>query len=94
NTTELAKEYDLGTETGVVVTGIVRSGAADRAGIAPGDVLQSLDDEPLSGAKDLRRRIDRIRPGESATIGIVRKGDARQMRVTIGDYVRYLEEIR
>jgi len=94
NSPDLAKQFDLGTEKGIVITGVQRGFAADRAGIAPGDVAQSLDGEDLAGPKDLRRRIDRIKPGETATLGIVRKGEARTVRVTIGDYARYLEETR
>lgn len=48
--------------------------AATRAGIAPGDLLLSLNRQPLRDAEDLDRYVERSHPGDRITAVIEREG--------------------
>jgi len=77
--------YVHGQEGGVVVLGAVAAGPADVAGIARGDVIISVDGEPVS---DLRQFYDRLwqrRPGDAIGLKVLRDSDIHLIEVAAGD---------
>ena len=70
---------------GVVVTGIVRGGPGDRAGLTRADVVQALDTTDLSSGNTLGGVLQLHRPGDQVTFSVLRGGAARTVRVTLGD---------
>jgi S1-C subfamily serine protease len=54
---------------------------AERAGVRPGDVVETVNDEPVRNTDELMRAVDAVGPGDSYTLG-VRRGDGR-VRVTV-----------
>ena len=83
--------YVHGQEGGVVVVGAVAAGPADLAGIVRGDVIISVDGEPVS---DLRQFYDRLwqrRPGDAVGLKLLRDSDIHLIEVAAGDrYEFYL----
>ena len=73
-TSELKKEKNLTTLQGVYVVKVVPDGAADKAGIEPGDVITQIDSTPIKTGTDLQEQIGRHRPGDTVTVTILRKG--------------------
>ncbi len=67
---------------GVEVQSVVPDSAAEAAGLAAGDIIFSLDDEPVADGFDLRYLVARHRPGESASLSIQRGGERLETRVT------------
>ena len=59
---------------GVVVTGLLRGGPADRAGLQPGDVIVSIDNEVLKDARQALGLIAERKPGEKIHLQIRRAG--------------------
>lgn len=53
----VVRHFDLGTETGVLVTGLEPKGPAERAGLRPGDIIVRFSTEWLTGVDDLHRRL-------------------------------------
>ncbi len=74
-----------GFKTGVLVQLVQPGGPADKAGIKPGDVIQSIDGRNIKNGDDLVNEIAGRRPGSTALLGYLRNGKQEQTRVTIGD---------
>ena len=74
-TSELASALKMPPDTkGVVVTGLLRGGPADRAGLQPGDVIVSIDNEVLKDARQALGLIAERKPGEKIHLRILRAG--------------------
>lgn len=74
-----------GFKTGVLVQEVQPGGPADKAGIKPGDVIQSIDGRSVKNGEDLVNEIASRRPGSTAVLGYLRNGQTQQSTVTIGD---------
>src|SRR5207248_1226317 len=72
-TDEMARSFGLNTPLGVVVTDVWAGGSAARAGIAPGDVILSVNGEPLNDEAGLTYRVATHRVGDTLTL-LVRRG--------------------
>lgn len=48
-----------------------------------GDVIVSLDDEPITSSADLAMEVSLSRPGRTVRLGVVRDGQARQVEVRL-----------
>ncbi len=64
-------EY-FGTKDGVLVSSVTDNSAAAKAGLKAGDVITSVNGEPVTSASELRRRIQRLDEGAEFTIGVLR----------------------
>ena len=58
---------------------------ADRAGLQAGDVITSIDGEPVGSASDATRKIAALRPGAEASVQIIRNGDEKTLSVKLGE---------
>jgi S1-C subfamily serine protease len=70
---------------GVVVTGVVDSGPADRAGVTRGDLVLSLDGAPVSNLRELYTALWRKGPGEIIGLQVLRDSAIRVVEITAGD---------
>jgi hypothetical protein len=72
---------------GVRVTEVGPGTPAAKAGIRVGDTIVSVNGKPVSTFTDLRSALAQLRPGETASIGLVRPGTAKTtVRATLGGY--------
>ena len=67
---------------GLALDGVERGAAADRAGLAAGDVLVAVDDRPLRSAADLERCLRRVRGGW-LTVDVLRGLSWRRLQVAL-----------
>jgi Do/DeqQ family serine protease len=70
-TAELARENNLGARRGVVVTGVQSDSPADKAGLAAGDVIVSLNGGEVLTGDVLRNTIAMLRPGTTVDLEVV-----------------------
>jgi S1-C subfamily serine protease len=77
--------YPQGYDGGVVLTGVVPGGPADRAGLARGDLILSVDGAPVSSLRELYRTIWKKAPGESLSLQVLRDSAIRVVEVAGGD---------
>jgi S1-C subfamily serine protease len=77
--------YPHAYDGGVVVTGVTPKGPAERAGMAQGDLILSVDGKPVQTLRELYREIWRRRPGESLGFGVLRDASLRVVEVVSGD---------
>ena len=82
---QLADYFKAPRDRGVLVTGVEHDSPADRAGIEAGDVILSVEDDPISDPGELRRAIRDRRPEATVEIGIIRRGERRTLRATLDE---------
>ncbi|MCO5168819.1 MAG: PDZ domain-containing protein [Planctomycetes bacterium] len=83
-TPELAQVHGLDVDTGVRVVAVYE-GPGKVAGLQPGDVLQTLDGEPLDldPGESFDDLIEDYPVGTKVTLGVRRRGQARQVEVEL-----------
>ena len=84
-TAEIADVLGLKEAKGALVAGPQANSPAERAGLASGDVIVSVNAVPIKDARDLNRIITRAAPGSTVEIGVVRHGAQQTMTVALGE---------
>jgi len=69
---ELAKEKGLSTTEGVYVQGVYDNGSAKDAGLQAGDVIISINNNPVKDLPQLQEQIGQFEPGQKVSIGYLR----------------------
>ncbi|MEJ2404748.1 MAG: trypsin-like peptidase domain-containing protein [Candidatus Thiodiazotropha sp.] len=67
-TDKLAEAFSLKIDTGVLVTGIMEDGPANKAGLHPGDVITKVDNTEVKNSQDLMQHIAGQPPGSRLEI--------------------------
>jgi serine protease DegQ len=80
--TDLASK--LGQQSALIVVSVQPGGPAEKAGLLIGDVLLSLDGRKLDDVGSLIALLDEERIGAEANARILRAGELKDVRVTIG----------
>jgi serine protease Do len=83
-TPELAEYYGIDREDGVMVTQVYNGDPADKAGIKPGDVIISLDGNPVTDSRDLSKGIADTGAGNRAKVTFLRGGEEKTVRIKLG----------
>ena len=65
---ELAARYGLRADTGVLITEVSSGSPASRAGLQRGDILISVDGEPLTHTSSLVQKLMEERPGATVSV--------------------------
>jgi serine protease DegQ len=82
---ELAESLSLPKDiTGVLISGVLEGGPADKAGIKPGDVLTQVNGQAVNDVAALLNRIAQTNPGDDAKVSLLRKGKEISLRVQAG----------
>ncbi|HEU5299936.1 MAG TPA: trypsin-like peptidase domain-containing protein [bacterium] len=81
----IARQYNLPVERGIIVREVDQNGPAARAGIRAGDIVISVDGKPVSNWNDFIRELFARRPGQRVRIEIARDGSRRTVDVTLGE---------
>jgi serine protease Do len=85
---DIADILGLKTAEGALVAEPQPDGPAVKAGIASGDVITSVNGQPIKDARDLAKRIGSMAPGASVKLGIVSKGAEKTVNITLGELPR------
>ncbi len=81
---QLSESFGLSEIGGVLVSGVVRDGPAHTAGLYPGDIIISINNQTVSDEKQVLNEIIRNRPNENLTILGIRKGQPKEWIVEVG----------
>ncbi|MEV4418725.1 trypsin-like peptidase domain-containing protein [Patulibacter sp. NPDC049589] len=97
---QLAKKFDLGTDTGAWIQDIPSGGPGDEAGLRGpngptqqfqvsafrpgGDVVVAIDDQPVKTSTDLSEVVQGFRPGQTVTLKVFRGGKPKAVKVKLG----------
>jgi Do/DeqQ family serine protease len=82
-TSDMAKSLGLSSVKGAIVSSVTPGSAADKAGIKQGDVIESLDRQPVNDTNSLRNRVAETKPGTTEPITIWRNGTEKTLNVTL-----------
>ncbi|MCB1221283.1 MAG: trypsin-like peptidase domain-containing protein [Planctomycetales bacterium] len=74
---------ELAVDAGVYISGIVKGGPADKAGLAAGDVITEFNGEPVSDANQLITMISEHEVGERVKLTVSRNGTERYEEVIV-----------
>ncbi len=77
-------EEAAGQPVGLMVAGVQPGSSAETAGVLLGDVLISLDGEPVTDLGQLHALLSGERVGRESALRLVRAGEVRDVQVTIG----------
>ena len=90
-TKEIAESLGLKTNEGALVAEPQKDSPAVKAGIEAGDVIVSVDGQPLKDARELSRKIGGMAPGANIKLSILRKGVDRTVNLTLGELPAQVE---
>lgn len=84
-TPELAASFGLQVPRGLVISGVVPTGPAHRAGLQPGDVLLEIDGRPVLDARIAMSDIALVQPGATLPLTLVRSGKVFTVELEVGE---------
>ncbi|MDH5541417.1 MAG: DegQ family serine endoprotease [Nitrospinota bacterium] len=74
-TPDMQRRYGLKTDAGVLVAEVQPSGAASKAGIQPGDIIEEVNRKPVKTAEEFNSVVSRIEKDEPILL-VVRRGES------------------
>jgi serine protease Do len=81
---DLAAGLKLESNTGVLLSEVHINEPGDKAGLAPGDLVQRIDGMAIESSQDLIRAVGKHRAGDTIALEIVRNHKARTIKATLG----------
>ncbi len=84
-TKDVADSLGLPKAQGALVSSVEPGGPADKAGVQPGDIILKFNGRSVDMATDLPRMVGDTKPGAKATLTIWRKGQTRDLQVTVAE---------
>ena len=80
----LAESFQLDDTHGMLIAGVLRGGPADKAGLEPGDVIETINDEEIDNASSAMSRIAQGGPDARLKIRGIRDGKRFETTVVTG----------
>jgi serine protease Do len=84
-TRDLATSFGLDRARGALVNQVEKGSPADRAGIEATDIITGFDGKAVDSSSDLPRLVGSTRPGAQATVEVWRKGQKKNLSVTVAE---------
>jgi serine protease Do len=84
-TPDLAKQFNLKDEKGVLVGDVAEEGPAEKAGIRRGDIIIEFDGKDVKDTTSLRNMVANTQPEHEVTIKIIRDGQTKSVQVRISE---------
>jgi serine protease Do len=81
---EIAESLGLPEPGGILIADVQEAGPAAKAGIAAGDLIDSVNGEVIRNAHDFSRAIDAVPPWSMVILGIRKKGRQEWIAMTVG----------
>src|ERR1700676_4665666 len=80
----LAKSFGLQSPNAALVSSIEAGGPAAKAGLQPGDVILSLNGQPVADSNALPSQVAGLAPGTTAKVQVWRDKSTKDLSVTVG----------
>jgi serine protease Do len=76
---ELAKQYGITPDTGVIVTAVEEESPAEDKGIQPGDIITALNRQPIASARQFRQALKSADAKNGILINLISNGSNRMI---------------
>ncbi len=84
-TPDIARSLHLDNAHGVLVNSITAGGAAEKAGLQRGDVITSVNGNPVKDTNSLRNEVSEMMPGTDVKVALLRDGKEQTVAVRLGE---------
>ena len=84
-TEDIAQSLGMKEARGVIVGGMQRGSAAEKAGLKSGDVITAFNGSVINDANELRNLVAATQPGTEVTLTLLRDGREQQIKTTLGE---------
>jgi serine protease Do len=84
-TPEIAKGFGLEDTTGALVGDVVKDSPAEKAGIERGDVIISLNGQPIDSPNTLKNLAAQLDVDKSVPVVVIRDGKEQTLQIKIGE---------
>ncbi|MGD0429580.1 MAG: trypsin-like peptidase domain-containing protein [Acetobacteraceae bacterium] len=81
----MAKALHLPEASGALLASVASGSPAAKAGLEPGDVVESVNGQKITSPRDLAVTVASVTPGEEAKFQILRDGQDRDIEVKVGE---------
>jgi serine protease Do len=81
-TKELARQFDLSEDEGVVVVNVEQGGPADKADVQQGDLILEIDHKAIKNLKDYNSRIKEVKTGDTVSLLVKRRRGFLALNIT------------
>ena len=82
---DMASNLNLPAARGAIVTSVATGGPAERAGLKRGDVITSVNNQPVADTNGLRNSVARMPPGTSVAVKAFRDGREQNFQVALAE---------
>jgi serine protease Do len=69
-----ARQLNLKSTTGALVTNVQSGSPADEGGLQPGDVIREINHKPINNTADLQSAMKNLKDGNTVLLSVVRRG--------------------
>jgi serine protease DegQ len=83
-TPELAESFKLGAVRGVLITDVIKNSPAEQAGIKTGDLLLSIEAQPIQDWSAMLETVAAIPPGKNIALQLLRDGATLKLNLIVG----------
>jgi serine protease Do len=84
-TADIADSLGMKKPEGALVAEAQANSPASKAGVESGDVITSVNNEPIKDARDLAKKIGAIAPGTAVELSLMRKGEQKTVSLKLGE---------
>ena len=84
-TPELAKQFDLSSNQGALVSDVIDGSPAEKAGFERGDVIVGYNGREVENSGGLRNMVAQTLVGKVMDVKVIRAGQEKALKVTIGE---------
>jgi serine protease Do len=84
-TEDLAAQFNLDKEEGVLVNEVFEGEPAQKAGIQPGDIILKVDNAVVDTPTSLAKAVAALTPGKAAALKILRNGELQDLSVVLSE---------
>lgn len=89
---EVAQGFGIKQAQGALVVEAQPNSPAAQAGLSSGDIITSLNGEPIKDDRELMKKIGDLAPGTSVKLRVFRKGEEITITLTLGEFPRSRSE--
>lgn len=82
-TEEMTSELELESLSGVIIESIQDDMAADRGGLKKGDIIVSINDQPIESKSGFDETISYFSPGDNVEVNYLRNNNPRKAEITL-----------